>query len=58
MTGFLGQVVFERLLLDFPEHPVMLLVRAQTGATRRDRVEYLLRKPAFTVLRERYGEER
>ena len=56
VTGFLGQVVFERLLLDFPGTRIVLLVRAQTGATSRDRVEYLLRKPAFTVLRERYDE--
>ena len=57
VTGFLGQVVLERLLLDFPGTRVVLLVRSQTGATSHDRVEYLLRKPAFTVLRERHGEE-
>ena len=47
VTGFLAQVVFERLLADFPETHVTLLVRSQTGATSRERVEYLLRKPAF-----------
>jgi HAD superfamily hydrolase (TIGR01490 family) len=57
VTGFLGQVVLERLLLDFPGTRIVLLVRGQTGATPRDRVEYLLRKPAFTVLRERHDEE-
>jgi HAD superfamily hydrolase (TIGR01490 family) len=57
VTGFLGQVVLERLLLDFPGTRIVLLVRGQTGATPRDRVEYLLRKPAFTVLRERYDED-
>ncbi len=57
VTGFLGQVVLERLLLDFPGTRVVLLVRSQTGATSHDRAEYLLRKPAFTVLRERHGEE-
>ena len=57
VTGFLGQVVLERLLLDFPDTRIVLLVRGQTGATPRDRVEYLLRKPAFTVLRERYDED-
>ena len=57
VTGFLGQVILERLLLDFPQTRIVLLVRSQTGATARERVEYLLRKPAFTVLRERYDEE-
>ncbi len=57
VTGFLGQVVLERLLLDFPGTRIVLLVRGQTGATPRDRVEYLLRKPAFTVLRERHDED-
>ena len=57
VTGFLGQVVLERLLLDFPDTKVVLLVRSQTGATSMQRVEYLLRKPAFAVLRERHGEQ-
>ena len=35
VTGFLAQVVFERLLADFPETQVVLLVRSQTGATSR-----------------------
>ena len=57
VTGFLAQVVFERLLADFPETRVALLVRSQTGATSRDRVEYLFRKPAFDTLRERVGQD-
>jgi HAD superfamily hydrolase (TIGR01490 family) len=57
VTGFLGQVVLERLLLDFPDTRVTVLVRGQQSATAHDRVVYLLRKPAFTVLRERHGEE-
>src|SRR5215212_2777987 len=57
VTGFLGQVILERLLLDFPGTRIVLLVRSQTGATSRQRVEYLLRKPAFTVLRDRHGED-
>ena len=57
VTGFLAQVVFERLMADFPETRVILLVRSQTGATSRERVEYLLRKPAFDTLRERVGQE-
>jgi alcohol-forming fatty acyl-CoA reductase len=57
VTGFLGQVILERLLLDFPETQITLLVRSQTGAPARERVRYLLRKPAFSVLRERYDED-
>ncbi|MEX0985665.1 MAG: HAD-IB family hydrolase [Actinomycetota bacterium] len=57
VTGFLGQVILERLLLDFPGTKVSVLVRGQTGATPEDRVRYLLRKPSFDVLRERHGED-
>ena len=57
VTGFLGQVVLERLLLDFPETRVVVLVRSQTGATAQERLDYLTRKPAFTVLREGRGQE-
>ena len=32
VTGFLAQVVFERLLADFPETRVVLLVRSQDGS--------------------------
>jgi fatty acyl-CoA reductase len=56
VTGFLGQVVFERLLRDFPDTAITLLVRGQQSQTGRARVEYLLRKPAFGPLRERMGE--
>ena len=44
-------------MADFHETRVILLVRSQTGATSRERVEYLLRKPAFDTLRERVGQE-
>ena len=56
VTGFLGQVVFERLLADVPDARIVLLVRSQTGSSSRERVEYLFRKPAFDGLRERVGE--
>jgi alcohol-forming fatty acyl-CoA reductase len=56
VTGFLGQVVFERLLRDFPDTALTLLVRSQQNQSGRARVEYLLRKPAFGPLRERMGE--
>src|SRR6266487_5678019 len=57
VTGFLGQVLLERLLLDFPEVRIAVLVRSQTGSTSRERVDYLMRKPAFTALREGRGQE-
>ncbi len=57
VTGFLGQVVLERLLLDFPETHVTVLVRSQPSASAHDRVLYLLRKPAFDVLRARHGSD-
>jgi HAD superfamily hydrolase (TIGR01490 family) len=57
VTGFLAQVVFERLLADFAETRILLLVRSQSSATSRERVEYLFRKPAFDGLRDRVGEQ-
>ncbi len=56
VTGFLGQVVLERLLLDFPDTKITLLVRSQQGASSRERVGYLLRKPSFDVLRARFDD--
>src|SRR5437870_1803157 len=56
VTGFLGQVVFERLLLDLPDTSAVLLVRSQQSQSGRARLEYLLRKAAFDPLRERLGE--
>ncbi len=55
VTGFLGQVILERLLLDFPDTRVTVLVRGQQSSTAVDRVHYLTRKPSFDVLRERLG---
>ena len=55
VTGFLGQVILERLLLDLPETTITVLVRSQTSATAVERVHYLTRKPAFDVLRQRLG---
>jgi HAD superfamily hydrolase (TIGR01490 family) len=55
VTGFLGQAVFERLLLDFPRTRIVLLVRAQLGSTGRQRVESLLPRPIFDRVREREG---
>ncbi len=57
VTGFLGQVILERLLLDFADTRVTVLVRSQQSSSAVDRVHYLLRKPAFDVLREKVGGE-
>jgi fatty acyl-CoA reductase len=55
VTGFLGQVILERLLLDFPDTRVTVLVRGQQSSSAVDRVHYLTRKPSFDILRERLG---
>jgi fatty acyl-CoA reductase len=55
VTGFLGQAVLERLLLDFPETKVVVLVRPQHGSTGRDRLEAVTRRPLFDALRHREG---
>ncbi|MGH2660366.1 MAG: HAD-IB family phosphatase, partial [Actinomycetota bacterium] len=55
VTGFLGQAVFERLLLEVPGATVALLVRPQLGSTGRQRVESLMSRPTFNVLSERVG---
>jgi HAD superfamily hydrolase (TIGR01490 family) len=57
VTGFLGQAVFERLLIDFPDTRVTLLVRPQLGSSGRQRVEGLLGRPTFGTLRDRVGNE-
>jgi fatty acyl-CoA reductase len=57
VTGFLGQAVFERLLLDFPDTRIVLLVRPQLGSSGRQRVESMLGRPTFDVLREREGND-
>jgi fatty acyl-CoA reductase len=57
VTGFLGQAVFERLLGDFPETRVVLLIRPQHGASGRSRLEQVVRRPLFDRVREREGGE-
>ena len=57
VTGFLGQVILERLLADFPETRIVLLVRSQTGASSVERVHYLTRKPSFDALRTNLGSD-
>ena len=55
VTGFLGQAVAERLLLDFPDTRLVLLIRAQLGSSGRQRLESILARPAFNTLREKLG---
>jgi len=55
VTGFLGQALFERLLSDFPDTRLLLLVRSQPGSTARARAEELLTRPAFNSARSRTG---
>jgi HAD superfamily hydrolase (TIGR01490 family) len=57
VTGFLGQAVFERLLFDFDDTRVTLLVRPQLGSTGRQRVESLMGRPMFNALRDKVGVE-
>ncbi len=57
VTGFLGQAVFERLLNDFPETRITLLVRPQLGSSGRQRVESLFGRPTFGALRDKLGNE-
>lgn len=56
-TGFLGQALLERVLFDLPGTSVVLLVRTRAGASATERVDRLLRKPAFRRLRARDGDE-
>src|SRR5919204_2855392 len=57
VTGFLGQAVFERLLLDFAKTRITLLVRPQLGSSGRQRVESLMGRPTFNALRDKAGTE-
>jgi alcohol-forming fatty acyl-CoA reductase len=57
VTGFLGQAIFERLLKDFPETRITLLVRPQLGSSGRQRVESLLGRPLFNALRGDVGND-
>ena len=56
-TGFLGTALFERLISDFPDTSVVLLVRSRYGSPPESRVEELLAGNAFRPLRERVGIE-
>jgi len=54
-TGFLGIALLERLLSDFPETRIVLLVRGRAGSPAEARVRETLGGNAFAPLRERMG---
>ncbi|HEX4442304.1 MAG TPA: SDR family oxidoreductase [Galbitalea sp.] len=55
-TGFLGQAVLERLLSDHPGTTVTLLIRKKGSTPAEDRLRTLLKKPVFSIWRERVGD--
>ncbi|NJP43942.1 HAD-IB family hydrolase [Actinacidiphila epipremni] len=54
-TGFLGQAMLERLIVDHPDARITVLVRRRGDASAADRLAGLARKPVFRTLRERIG---
>lgn len=56
-TGFLGQAVLERLLADYPETRIALLIRPRGATTAADRATGLLAKPVFNTWKARVGED-
>jgi HAD superfamily hydrolase (TIGR01490 family) len=57
VTGFVGQAVFERLLKDFLDTKLAVLIRPQLGSSGRDRLNSLMPRPIFNALRDRVGQE-
>jgi len=55
VTGFVGEALLERVLGDLPEVRVLVLIRARSGASGRDRLAQLLAKPSFARLRDDVG---
>jgi alcohol-forming fatty acyl-CoA reductase len=55
VTGFLGQAVLERLLTDFPDTRISVLIRPQLGSAGRQRLESVVSRPNFDVFRRRVG---
>jgi alcohol-forming fatty acyl-CoA reductase len=56
VTGFVGEALLERILLDLPDTSVVVVVRARGILSATDRVKQLLGKPAFGRLRAREGD--
>lgn len=54
-TGFLGQAMLERLIVEHPDTRVTVLARRRGDASAADRLAGLARKPVFRTLRERIG---
>jgi alcohol-forming fatty acyl-CoA reductase len=57
VTGFLGQAVLERLLLDVPDVRVVALIRPQHGTSGLDRLRSVMKRPLFDPLRRLHGED-
>ncbi len=56
-TGFVGQAILERLLSDFPDTRISILVRGKGSQTGDDRLQNLMRKPVFKSWIDRIGED-
>jgi fatty acyl-CoA reductase len=56
-TGFVGQAVLEKLLSAYPSTRISVLVRPRGALTAQMRIDKLMRKPVFSVWRERVGAE-
>ena len=57
VTGFLGAALFERLLADFPQTSVVVLIRGRFGSSPEARLQELVGRNGFSKLRERIGPE-
>ena len=56
VTGFVGQALLHRLLVDVPDVSVTVLIRRKGSNSGRDRARSLLGKPIFADVRERAGD--
>src|SRR3954469_2802468 len=56
-TGFVGEALLERLLSDFEDVRLSVLIRPRGAASGADRLAELMGKPAFGALRERRAVE-
>ena len=52
-TGFVGEALLERVLVDLPDTRVTVLVRGRAAQAASHRILELLTRPAFAALRER-----
>lgn len=56
-TGFIGQATLERLLADFPETTISVLIRPRGSTSAEDRCRSLLRKPVFRKWKQSVGDD-